>query len=215
MLRLARAGEAQRAQRPDRARHRGVLQPPRRRACKAVVLDAEGDALLRRAGPVRADRARRVRGPRALPDVAPGVRADGARADAGRRGAQGRGDRRRAGAGVGDAPAGGRAERVLRAAGGAARAVRRRRRLGAGAAADRRAPDGRHDAHRPRASTPRRGRRSGCRTTWSARARGSPQALELAHEDRGELAGHELRRAAGAAADRRGQPRRGLPAWSR
>ena len=40
----------------------------------------------------------------------------GARADAGRRRAQGRGDRRRAGAGVGRAPAGGRAERVLRPA---------------------------------------------------------------------------------------------------
>ena len=66
---------------------------------------------------------------------------------------------------VGDAHPGGRAERLLRPARGAARAVRRRRRLGAGAAADRGAPDGRHDAHRPGRSTPRRGRRWGCRTT--------------------------------------------------
>ena len=41
---------------------------------------------------------------------------------------------------------------------------------------------------------------------------GSRRALELAAEDRGQLPGHELRRAAGAAADRRGQPDRGLPA---
>ena len=41
---------------------------------------------------------------------------------------------------------------------------------------------------------------------------GLDKALELAEEDRHELAGHELRRPAGPAADRRGQPGRGLPA---
>ena len=100
---------------------------------------------------------------------------------------------------------------VLRAARGAARAVRRRRRLGAGAAADRCAPDGGHDAHRPRA---RRAGGAGARAVAlprRARERASRKALELAAEDRDELAGHELRRAAGAAADRAGQPARGLP----
>ena len=56
----------------------------------------------------------------------------------------------------------------------------------------------------------RRGRRSGCRTT--CRAGGGPGAGAGAREeDRRELPGDELRGAAGAAADRRGQPRRGLP----
>src|SRR6185437_7872296 len=76
---------------------------------------------------------------------------------------------------------------------------------------DRRAPDGGHDAHRPRA-----GRAGGARARAVALpdrpGRRAPAGAGARAEDRGQLPRHELRGAAGAAAHRRGQPDRGVPA---
>ena len=207
VLRLDPRREAQRAQRRDRAGHRGVLHRPARGRARRRARRGRRP-LLRRSRPLGArPSATRSSGLRALAHVAPGVRPHRARAPAGRR----RAARARWSAAAWSWPpprtCGSPSRRVLRPAGGPARPLRRRRRLGAGAAADRRAPDGRHDADRPGARRRRRATRSGCRTTWSGRARASPRALELAAEDRDELAGHQLRRAAGAAAHRRGRTR--------
>ena len=74
------------------------------------------------------------------------------------------------------------AQHVLRAARGPARAVRRRRRVGAHPAADRRAPDGRHDADRPRPRTPRRATRLGLSHYLTGTGEGLARALELAEK---------------------------------
>ena len=127
---------------------------------------------------------------------------------------QGRGGRRRAGAGVGHAHAGGRAERVLRASrrgstgcsSGGGGSVRVPRLIGAHRMADMMLTG--------RVLSAQEGQDAGISHYLVDEGEGLAKALELATQDRGELAGHELRRAAGAAADRAGRARRGLPAWS-
>ena len=103
------------------------------------------------------------------------LRKDRVRPGAGRRRAQGRGDRRRARTRRRRPYPRLRAFRLLRAAGRPARHLRRRRRLGAAAAADRRRPHGRHDADRPRLSGGGRRCRSASRNIWSAKAKASPR----------------------------------------
>ena len=94
---------------------------------------------------------------------------------AGRRGAARRGRRRRARA-RGAAPhSRRRGERVLRPARGPARPLRRRRRLGAHPAPDRRRADGRHDADRPRLRRRRRPRDRRLAVRRRARGRVSPR----------------------------------------
>ena len=182
---------------------------------RAVVLDAEGDALLRRAGPVRADRAGRVRGRWSTPGCGTGRSTGSSPARVPvisvLKGAVVGGGLELASAThlrVAEPSA------FYALAGGAARAVRRRRRFGADAAADRGAPDGRHDAHRPGARRAG-GPGAGPFALPHRRGRGPREGAGAGREDRGELTGHELRRAAGAAADRAGEPRRGVPAWNR
>ena len=73
-----------------------------------------------------------------------------------------------------------RGERVLRPARRPARPVRRRRRLGAHPAPDRRGAHDRHDAHRPRLRRRRGPARSACRSTWSTAGEGLAKAFALA-----------------------------------
>ena len=90
---------------------------------------------------------------------------------------------------------------VLCAARGPARPVRRRRWIGASAAADRRAPHGRHDADRTGAG---RDRGSGGRVVAlpGRRGRRVGSRAGVGREGGDELAGHQLRGVAGVAADR-------------
>ena len=183
---------------------RGVLHRARPTGVGAVVLDAEGEHFS--AGLDLSELAERdaLAGRAALADVAPRLRPHRVRHAARDLGAQGRRGRRRAGAGLRHAPAGRRAQsafyalpegqRGLFVGGGGS--VRVPRLIGAHRMADMMLTG----RVLTRAGGPRR---SGSRTTSSARARAWRKALELAGEDRDELAGHQLRRAAGAAADRR------------
>ncbi len=113
-------------------------------------------AFLRRARPVGAVRAQRLRRRAAFAHVACHAGEGAVRAGAGDRGAARRHHRRRAGDRRRGAHPRGRAQRLLRAARRPARHLRRRRRLDAAAAADRHFAHGRHDAHRPRLRRRRR-----------------------------------------------------------
>ena len=165
--------------------------------------ERRGRSLLRRARPLRGLRAQRRRGHRPLALVARGLRADPVRPRAGRRGAARRRRRRRPRAGERLPCARRRGERVLRPARRPARPVRRRRRLGAHPAPDRRRAHDRHDADRPRL---RRGGGLGDRHL-AVPGRGGPgpgdKAFALRRAHRRQRAAVELRRHARLAAHRR------------
>ena len=134
---------------------------------------------LLRSRPVRTAGPRRHRRPAAFADVAPGVRPYPVQPRARHRRAEGRGDRRRAGARLRRPYPRRRALGLFRAARGPARHLRRRRRLGAAAAADRRRADDGHDADRA-ASIPRpRARPTALRNMSRRPATASPRRWSL------------------------------------
>ena len=101
----------------------------------------------------------------------------------------------------------GRAQRLLRPARRPARHLRRRRRLGAHAAPDRRRAHDRHDAHRPRLRRRRRPAASACRNYLVGRRRRPGQGAWSWPQDRRQRAADQLRGDAGAAAHRRASRR--------
>ena len=141
------AGQAQCAERRHHPRDPGLLLQSARRHRRGGDPRHRRSFLLR-PRPVGTDRARRHRRPAAFADVAPGVRPHPVLPRACDRRPEGRGDRRRAGTRLRRAYPRRRALGLFRAARGPARHFRRRRRIGAAAAADRRGADDRHDADR-------------------------------------------------------------------